>query len=99
MLLPRFSIRWVLLLTTVLALLSAVMRQAYFGQQWAIAVTAVLVFLLAVFLSYAAAILSAYTLARATRTLHPPNKNPNPFVVQGQFPPQMVPKNPHGDQL
>lgn len=98
MLLPRFSIRWVLMLTTVLALLFVAVRQAFLGQSWAIGLTAVLVFVTIAFIFYACAFLAAYALARATRSLHPPEVSENPFVVEGQYPPQMVPKNPQRDQ-
>lgn len=99
MLLPRFSIGWTLLLTTVLGSLFVVVRQAFLGQQWAMAVSAVLALGLVVFLVYGAAFLSAYGLARLTRTLNPHKETKNPFVIEGEYPPQMVPKNPYGDDL
>ena len=98
MLLPRFSIRWTLSLTAVSAVLFVIARQAVLGHQWAIAISGVLVLLVCSFLMFGAAFLLAYGLARATRSLSPPESPSNPFVVDGQYPPQMVPKNPVPDQ-
>ena len=98
MLIPRFSIRWVLLLTSVLSVVFVVVRQAFFEQKWAIATTAMLAFLALVFLAYGAMFVFAYWLAKATRTLNPPQKPTNPFIVDGQYPPQMIPKSTFGGE-
>lgn len=96
MLLPRFSIRWVLLLTTVCSILFFVAARAVRGQAWAIAFTAAVVFCVASFLLFGVNFLSAYALARATRSLNPPEKPHNPFIHEGAYPPQVVPKGTFG---
>ena len=98
MLLPRFSIRWMLLLTTVLAVLSVVVRQATLGSSWAIALTATVALSAAIFLLYGVMFLLACGLASLTRTLKPPQQPENPFVIEGQYPPQDVPRNPYGNE-
>jgi len=42
--------------------------------------------------------LLAYGLASLTRTLKPPQQPENPFVIEGQYPPQDVPRNPYGNE-
>lgn len=96
MLLPRFSIRWILIFTTVICVLFVVVRQAFLEQMWAIAISATLAFAVVIFLSFGVMFLAAYALARATRSLKPEQKPSNPFIVDGQYPPQMVPKNTFG---
>lgn len=96
MLIPRFSIRWVLLLTTFCAVLFIVMAQAVRGRTWAMAITGAVAFVGFTFILYAASFLSAYALAQGTRTLNPPEKSQNPFIREGAYPPQMVPKGPYG---
>lgn len=98
MLLPRFSIRWILVFTTSVSLLFVVIRQAFLQEKWAIAFSATLAFTIAIFLIFGAMFLAAYALARATRTLKPPKAPANPFVVEGEFPPQQVPKRPFGGE-
>ena len=60
------------------------------------AVTAALAFVAVTFVLYAASFLSAYALAQATRTLNPPEQSQNPFIHEGAYPPQMVPRGPYG---
>lgn len=98
MLLPRFSIRWILIFTTTLSVLFVVVRQAFLQQHWAMAVSATLAFSIVIFLIYGAMFLAAYALARATRTLQPPKAPANPFIVEGEFPPQLVPKRAFGGE-
>lgn len=98
MLLPRFSIRWMLLFTTVLGGLFVVVRQATLGSSWAMALSATFALSAVIFLFYGVIFLLAYGLASLTRTLNPPQKPVNPFVIEGQYPPQDVPKNPYGNE-
>jgi hypothetical protein len=60
MLIPRFSIRWLLGLTTFSACISLVLSYAVRGQPWAIGVVAGLWVLVATFLFFAAAFLVAW---------------------------------------
>lgn len=98
MLIPRFSIRWILLLTAVLGILSVVVRQAFLAKGWAIACSALMGFVVLVFLMYGGMFMLAYWLAKATRMLNPPEKTSNPFIVEGQYPPQQIPKTTFGGE-
>lgn len=98
MLIPRFSLRWILSFTTVLGVLFVVVRQAFLQQTWAIAFSAAVGLLVAIFLTYGVLFMLAYGLAKATRTLSPTKKPSNPFIVEGQYPPQMVPKSTFGGE-
>lgn len=98
MLVPQFSIRWVLLFMTVGGLVFTIVRQAFLGELWAIAVTSTLLLGVATLVAFGAAFAAAYGLARATRSVFPPQKSENPFVVDGQFPPQEVPVNPFANE-
>ena len=95
MLVPRFTIRWIVGLTATMGILFAVVRQAFLNAHWAIAITTVLVLVSAIALLFGATFLMAYALARVTRTLAPPKPPENPFIVEGQYPPQEVPRNPY----
>ena len=99
MLIPRFSIRWLLLFMLSLAFLFLMVRQAFLLQKWAVALTAGLAFVVGIFLCYAAMFLTAYGLAKLTRAIDPPQKPSNPFIVDGQYPPQEIPKHSQGSQL
>ena len=94
---PRFTIIWVMALTIMAAAAAVVVRQSYLGSQWAAAVTIILLYLGMVMVAFALTFLAAYSLAWATRTLNPPKTPENPFVVEGQYPPQMVPQQPYGE--
>jgi hypothetical protein len=66
MLIPRYSLRWLLGLTTFAAVVSFVLSYAVRGQAWAIGVAAGLWSLVAVGLAYVAAFLVAWFIAQAT---------------------------------
>jgi len=73
MLIPRYSLRWLLGLTTFAAVVSFVLSYAVRGHAWAIGVAAGLWSLVAVGLAYIAAFLVAWFIAQATiatRTRH-----------------------------
>ena len=63
MLIPRFTLRWLLGLTTVSALVSLVLSFAVRRQPWALGVTAGLWCLAAAFLFYVVAFLAAWLIA------------------------------------
>ena len=92
MLIPRFSIRWLLAMTSVCALFSYVVAQAVAGAQWALAMTASLSLVATCFLLYAVAFLIAYGLARFTRSLRSNDAPQTPFASDEQLPPQIIPK-------
>lgn len=98
MLLPRFSIRWILTLTAVSGVLFVIVRQALLAKTWAIACSAIMAFVIAIFLMYGGMFLLAYWLAKATRMLNPEAKPSNPFIVEGQYPPQQIPKTTFGGE-
>lgn len=98
LLIPHFSIRWILALTSVTGILAVVVRQAYLQKTWAIACTAMMALVASIFLAYGAMFVLAYFLAKATRSLNPADKPTNPFVVEGQYPPQMIPKTTFGGE-
>lgn len=99
MLLPRLSIRWILGLMTVMAVLFVAVRQAAGGAEWAIAFVAFVVLTLAVFILYGLSFLVAYGSNTILKAVSPKQQSQNPFVVEGQYPPQVVPKNPVQDQV
>jgi hypothetical protein len=63
MLIPRFSLRWLLWLTTVSALVSLVLSFAVRGRAWALGITAGLWCLVAVFVFFVLAFLAAWLVA------------------------------------
>jgi|GEM_PF-1549947 len=96
MLLPRFSIRWILIITALSAVMAVIIRQAFLAKSWAIACSAVMGFVVTIFLLYGGMFLLAYWLAKVTRMLNPSEKPTNPFIVEGQYPPQHIPKSTFG---
>ena len=60
------------------------------------AVTAMLVFVVAAFILNAATFLTSYALAQVTRSLKSPEKPQNPFIHEGAYPPQTIPRGAHG---
>ncbi len=98
MLIPRFTIRWSLALTTVMAVFFIALRNARAGETWALAIVAFSALALVVFLIYGLGFLCSYFASRFVNDFFPKQENQNPFVVEGQFPPQVVPKNPVRDQ-
>ena len=99
MLFPRFSIRWTLGLMTVSAVLFVALREAASGTEWAIAFVSFVVLGICMFLFYALSFMVAYGANALLRAVSPKPENQNPFVVEGQYPPQAVPKNPVQDQV
>ena len=97
MLIPRFSIRWVLAFTAVCAFLSFIVARGMAGQHLAMAITAAMALLVSCFLLYSATFILAYGLARTTRSLQAKEGPRTPFASDDQLPRQMVPKNPYLD--
>ena len=98
MLIPRFSIRWVLAFTAVCAVFSFVVAQGIGGEHWAMAITAATALLVSCFLLFAATFVLAYGLARVTSSLQAKEGPKTPFASNDQLPRQVVPKNPYSDQ-
>jgi hypothetical protein len=67
MLVPRFTIRWLLLLTTVSAVFFLVVTHAVRGDAWAVAVSLAVANLMVAFLVYGAVFGTAWLVASAPR--------------------------------
>jgi hypothetical protein len=91
MLIPRFSLRWMLLATAVVAGLSLVLSQAVRGADWATALLAALCAVLAVFALYGWTFGFAWVLAWVGRRLRAKYRPPvarSPFADAG--PPRQI---------
>ncbi|NIL98439.1 MAG: hypothetical protein GTO53_11120 [Planctomycetales bacterium] len=64
MLIPRFSIRWLFLLTACFALFSPVLAAGWRGESWAAGVAIAVLFLVVTLIVYAAAFWLAWSLYR-----------------------------------
>ncbi len=98
MLIPRFSIRWILAFTVACAVVSFIVAHSIDGNHWAMAVTAALAVIVGCFLLFAVTFLMAYGLTRFTRFVQPPEGPKSPFASQDQLPRQLVPRNPYSDE-
>ena len=98
MLIPRLTIRWILGLMTAMALLFMTLRQAMEGTVWAVACMAFIALAVGIFVIYGLSFLVAYGANGLLKSVSPQRETHNPFVVEGQYPPQQVPKNPVQDQ-
>ncbi len=98
MLIPRFSLRWLMLALAGASLLAFTARQAVFGQSWALAVMASIVTLAFTFLVYIGVFSAAWMVAtfvgRAKRSPAPES----PFATS-KAPPQVIaPTSPDLDE-
>jgi len=91
MLIPRFSLRWLLALTTVSSVFFYVMTLAVRGSQWAIALTAAISGFLLTMLVYAMLFGVAWMLAEFMRLFRPRRVQPSSPFAASQPPPQYVP--------
>jgi hypothetical protein len=96
MLIPRFSIRWLLGLTTLCAGVSLVLSYATRGQSWAIGILVGLSSLLVVALLYVAAFGIAWFVWRSMGTLHevPPGDSPFGKLAAGELSDGAITENP-----
>jgi hypothetical protein len=90
MLIPRFTIRWLLLLTTVCGVFFLVVTLAVRGQAWAIAVSMAVACLAVCFLGYAVFFGLAFLVARVVAMLRPAPARDTPFST-AERPPQIIP--------
>lgn len=90
MLIPRYTIRWLLLATTVCGVFSAVLACAFRGQVWAMAVGLGVVSLAVAFLLYGVLFGGAYVVAACWGLLLPRPRGSDPFATAGP-PPQILP--------
>lgn len=82
MLIPQFSIRTLLALTVLAALVAWVLSQAAAGETWAQCTGYTLVFVVGLFLVYGALFLAAWTTGRVLGIVAPTRSAPmNPFAA------------------
>lgn len=91
MLIPRFTIRGLLLLMTVSSFISLVLTFAVRGRLWAIAVSVGIASLLLAFLSYAFVFGVAYAVATAANLLRGAAAGPSTPFATAEPPPQIIP--------
>lgn len=96
MLIPRFSIRWLLGLTTLCAGVSLVLSYAVRGQSWAIGILIGLGSLLVVGVLYIAAFGIAWFVWRSMGTMHevPPGDSPFGKLAGGELSDGAITENP-----
>ncbi len=90
MLIPRFTIRWLLLLMTISSLYFFVLSFAVAGQAWAIAVSLCVGSLLLAFFCYAVVFGLAALIAAGRGLLRPAPRCDSPFAT-AEPPPQIIP--------
>lgn len=90
MLIPRFTLRSLLVLTTVSALFCFVIGLAVRGQAWAVAVTIALSSLAIVFALHASVFAVAWCMALIGRVLQPAPVTTSPFINPVIPPPQQI---------
>jgi hypothetical protein len=89
MLIPRFSIRWLLGLTALAAVFLVIIRFAIASNVWALAVSVAVLTAAMLFVIYSVAFAFAMTLTRMVHVIRPAPKPESPFVSQG-LPPQVI---------
>jgi hypothetical protein len=90
MLIPRFSLRWLLLLTTVCAVFFLVVRFAFRGDFWAIGLVVTVVTLVVASFTYGLLFSLAFVLAALLRLVRPSSRSASPFATDA-LPPQVIP--------
>ena len=89
MLIPRFSVRWLMLLTAVCAVFFLVMRYAALGRFWAIGLAATVLTLALAMLVYGLLFVLAFVLAGLLRLVRPTSPSVSPFATDS-LPPQVI---------
>ena len=90
MLIPRFTLRWLLMLTTVCAVFSLIVRFAGQGQHWAVAVVTAVMTLAVAMLIYGTVFSLAFVLNLVFRFVRPRSMPASPFATD-TLPPQVLP--------
>jgi len=90
MLIPRFTLRSLLLTTAGLAVFAWVVSQAVHGENWAVAICIAAAGIPTMFMLYAGVFLLAYVIARTMSPVRREGDTANPFASAG-LPPQLVP--------
>ena len=89
MLIPKFTIRWLLLLMSVCSVFFLVFNFAVRGQQWAIAISLAVAGMVVTFLAYGVFFGLAYILASLFGAVRPRPPGGSPFAAGP--PPQILP--------
>jgi hypothetical protein len=90
MLIPRYSLRWMLGVVTVCAVISTIFSFAIQGQAWALAFSLALGLLITCFLLYGIMFVIAYELARLLRVTQRQPHDGSPFASETQPPPRQI---------
>ena len=90
MLIPRFTIRWLLGLTAICSVFFLVLASAIRGQLWAIALSIAVASAVVAFLCYAAFFGVAYIMASVFGLVRTQPRGGSPFAA-GAPPPQIIP--------
>jgi len=90
MLIPRFTLRWMLAITAVVAAFAWIASLAVRGSIWAVAVCVAAGSVPAMFLLYAIVFAAAFMMARALERRRVPPHGDTPFATATP-PPQLVP--------
>ena len=90
MLIPRFSLRWLLLLTTVCAVFFLIVRMAGQGQHWAVGIVTGVTALALAMLVYGVFFSLAFVLTGLIRRVRPGSPPSSPFATDS-LPPQVIP--------
>ena len=94
MLLPRFSIRWLLVLTTAFGVFFTILSIAVRGQAWAIAISVAIASLGVFMLIYAGVFVASWWISLAVEAYRPSRGPTNPFA-EAKPPPQLIsPEDP-----
>ena len=96
MLIPNFSIRWLLGITTSAAFFFLIVNFARSGHKWAFGLSAAIAFGLLLFVFFALMFFFCYWLTRVTRIAQPKPKPISPFATD-TLPPQIIPPVNHVD--
>ena len=90
MLIPRFTLRWLLGLMVVAGLISLVLAQAVHGNAWAIGLVIGLSSLALVFVAHASVFVVAWLFVQIRKSFVGQPRATSPFATAGP-PPQLVP--------
>ena len=90
MLIPRFTLRWLMLLISVISVFCVIVAQAFRGHAWALGISLAVASLVLSFLLYGAFFCLACLLALMRRAQRPAVAAASPFATV-EPPPQIIP--------
>ena len=95
MLIPKFSISWILGLIAACAIFFVVVAAAFRGSVVAMSITGSVAIAVSCFVLFALTFVSTYGLAGLMKSLRRGSANKTPFAEAGVLPPQAVPQSPN----